>query len=277
MRGSFVRERVDAADAGVPGRAGGASASPFALGGDLVPRSIAVARAGASLGLVALVVVLAALSAPAAQAASEEQAQEVAVLKTTVPIRSEPRMDATRTTYVAAKRPITGQRTTLPVLERHLAQDGRNWLKVRTPGRGTRRTGWIPAAVRIKDEVRWRIVIHRSKRRADAFYLGRYRRSFSVIVGKPRTPTPLGSFFVEENIREPPSHGIGPYAIALSARSGVYREFEGGPGQIALHGVGRLPGALGTAVSHGCVRFSNTAIAWLGRRIDAGTPVVVEP
>ena len=28
----------------------------------------------------------------------------------------------------------------------------------------------------------------------------------------------------------------GPYALATSARSNVLQEFEGGPGQIALHG-----------------------------------------
>lgn len=219
------------------------------------------------------------LGAPASsRAASVDRApQQVAVLQQTVLIRAEPRMDAVRRGYVAAIRPITKQPTTLPVIDRHRSGDGQLWLQVRTPGRGTKRTGWILASLSTKAEVGWRIFVDRSARRAKVYYLGVERQSFRVVVGKPRTPTPTGRFFVEENVREPKSEGVGPYALALSARSGVFREFDGGPGQIALHGVGTLRGALGSASSHGCVRFADSAINWLGERIDAGTPVTIHP
>ena len=69
--------------------------------------------------------------------------------------------------------------------------------------------------------------------------------------------------------------GRGPYALATSARSNVFQEFEGGPGQIALHGRNHLSGALGSASSHGCVRLGTAAIVWLARRIGAGTPLVI--
>ena len=62
----------------------------------------------------------------------------------------------------------------------------------------------------------------------------------------------------------------GPFALALSARSNVLQEFEGGPGQIALHGVANLGGTMGTAQSHGCVRLANRSIEWLSRRIAPG-------
>jgi lipoprotein-anchoring transpeptidase ErfK/SrfK len=101
-------------------------------------------------------------------------------------------------------------------------------------------------------------------------------RSYLVVVGKPSTPTPTGQFFVEENIAEPPSFAGAPYALATSARSGVFREFEGGPGQVALHGVGGgLGGTPGQAQSHGCVRFTTAAITWLAARIYPGTPVTI--
>ena len=55
----------------------------------------------------------------------------------------------------------------------------------------------------------------------------------------------------------------------------MLQEFEGGPGQIALHGIDGLRGELGTAVSHGCIRLARTAITWLAHRIGAGVPVTV--
>lgn len=47
------------------------------------------------------------------------------------------------------------------------------------------------------------------------------------------------------------------------------------PGQIALHGTDHLAGAMGTAVSHGCVRLSTRAITWLARPIGAGVPLTI--
>jgi lipoprotein-anchoring transpeptidase ErfK/SrfK len=55
----------------------------------------------------------------------------------------------------------------------------------------------------------------------------------------------------------------------------VLQEFEGGPGQIALHGLDNIGGQLGTAVSHGCIRMSDNAITWLAARIDPGTPITI--
>jgi len=67
----------------------------------------------------------------------------------------------------------------------------------------------------------------------------------------------------------------GPYALALSARSNVLQRFEGGPGQIAVHGVMGLQGRPGTAISHGCVRVANADSRWLSARIAPGTPVTI--
>jgi lipoprotein-anchoring transpeptidase ErfK/SrfK len=100
-------------------------------------------------------------------------------------------------------------------------------------------------------------------------------RSFAAIVGKPSTPTPHGRFFVEESVRMLPGSAGGPFALALSARSNVLQEFEGGPGQIAVHGVANLGGEPGTAVSHGCVRLADRSIRWLAAHISAGVPVTI--
>ncbi len=70
-------------------------------------------------------------------------------------------------------------------------------------------------------------------------------------------------------------HSGAPYALALSARSRVLQEFEGGPGQIALHGVDNIGGPLGSALSHGCVRMSSADVTWLATTIGAGVPVSI--
>ena len=66
-----------------------------------------------------------------------------------------------------------------------------------------------------------------------------------------------------------------PFALALSARSDVFQQFAGGPGQIALHGLMNVGGVLGTATSHGCVRLDNGMMRWLVTRIRPGTTVTV--
>ena len=116
-------------------------------------------------------------------------------------------------------------------------------------------------------------MVRLSARRVTVYRGGHVRRQFRAIVGKPSTPTPRGAFFVEEGLALSSYEAGAPYALATSARSNALQEFDGGPGQIALHGTDNLTGRLGTAVSHGCVRLGTQAITWLARRIGAGVPL----
>jgi lipoprotein-anchoring transpeptidase ErfK/SrfK len=109
------------------------------------------------------------------------------------------------------------------------------------------------------------------------YYRGRAIRHYAAVVGKPSTPTPQGTFFIEEGLWMGPGAAGGPYALATSARSDVLQEFDGGPGQIAIHGMDNLPGALGTAASHGCIRLATSAITWLATRIGAGAQLTIGP
>lgn len=104
---------------------------------------------------------------------------------------------------------------------------------------------------------------------------GRRLQSYPAIVGKPSTPTPAGEYFVEENVLLPVGMPGGPFALATSDRSNVLQEFDGGPGQIALHGLDNLGGQLGTAESHGCIRLADSAITWLAGRIQPGVPITI--
>jgi lipoprotein-anchoring transpeptidase ErfK/SrfK len=187
--------------------------------------------------------------------------------------RRAPDAHAGRIEAVAARRPLTRVRTVLPLLGRAGRDDA--WLRVRLPGRPNGHAGWIYSGRTRSTSTPWRILVSLSARRVIVFRDGRVVRRFAAIVGKPSTPTPRGSFFVEEAVRLSPGASGAPFALATSARSDALREFDGGPGQIALHGTGNLSGALGTAVSHGCVRVAPHAIAWLASRIGAGVPVSI--
>ena len=187
-----------------------------------------------------------------------------------------------REATISAQRPITGEATTLPVLATR-AGPGATWLRVRLPGRllpgaPNGRTGWIKAAGTRLWQIRWHIFVSLHQRLARIYDGGRLLRTWKVVVGAPASPTPPGQFFVEENIAEPPSFAGAPYAQATIARSTVFSEFDGGPGQVALHGMGGgLGGTPGTAQSHGCIRFTAAAITWLAARIYPGTPVTITP
>ncbi len=177
---------------------------------------------------------------------------------------------------VAASRPITGERTTLPVIDRKRTRGGIAWLRVMLPGRPNSSSGWIAAQGTRAIETGWRIAVSLHARLVTVYRHGRVVRRFRAVVGKPSTPTPTGRFFVEETLAMSAGEPGGPFALALSARSDALQEFEGGPGQIALHGRDNLGGVLGAAESHGCMRLGTAAIDWLAERIGPGVPVTIE-
>lgn len=182
-----------------------------------------------------------------------------------------------RGTRVRPWRPITGGQTVLPVVGRKTTKDGVRWLRVMVPGRPNGRKGWIAKRGTVPATTTWHLFVRTSSRRVLVYHRGRLVRSFAAVVGKPSTPTPHGRFFVEEGVRMFPGSAGAPFALATSARSNVLQEFEGGPGQIALHGVANLGGTPGTAISHGCVRLANRNIRWLAARIGPGVPLTIRP
>jgi len=229
---------------------------------------------GICWGVVGLALTLLAAPAPAA-AASVPASQPLVVLLQDHIARTGPSVHARRIETVPARRPLTRVRTVLPVLGHATSKDGRSWTRVRLPGRPNAHTGWLPTAQTRRSATSWRIALKLSTRRVTVYQHGTVVRRFSAVVGTPSTPTPRGRFFIEEGLAlSGVPHG-GPFALATSARSEVLQEFEGGPGQIALHGTNGLSGALGTAASHGCIRLSTSTITWLARRIGAGVPLTI--
>jgi hypothetical protein len=220
-------------------------------------------------GLVALAIVswLFALI-PAVASAAVAPRQMLVVLDGPHQARSTPSSHGRPLLLVPGRTPITAIRTVLPVLERHGA-----WIKVSLPGRPNGRVGWISADTTALSVTAWHVVVNLSTGRVTTYRDGRPVRSFESTVGASAMPTPTGEFFVEESVALARSNVGAPYALALSARSAVYRTFDGGPGQIALHGLINDDSANG---SHGCVRLTTAAISWLVRHVGPGTPVTIK-
>jgi len=240
-------------------------------------------RASAALVLPVLLVGSLAWGAPAGAgmprdgraATAVPQRQELIVLVGPTPALAAPRPGARTLRIVSAKRPLTWERTTLPVVGRRTGPQGARWLRVRLPGRPNGQTGWIRRSATLRASTPWHLVVDLAARRTTVYHSGHRIRTFPAIIGKPSTPTPRGRFFVEESVAMRARDVGGPYALALSARSDVLQVFAGGPGQIALHGRRNVGGVLGTAVSHGCVRLDDDAMRWLAQRIGPGTPVTI--
>jgi lipoprotein-anchoring transpeptidase ErfK/SrfK len=170
---------------------------------------------------------------------------------------------------------FTRSRMTVPVVETATGSGGVRWVRVRLPMRPNGATGWVPADAGSAGATGWEIVIRREERRALVLDDGKLQASFAVVVGKPSTPTPLGTFFVVDKMQLASGVTEGPWALATSAYSNVLSDFAGGDGEVALHGTVGLADPLGTFSSHGCVRFAPAAITWIANHVGLGAPVIV--
>jgi lipoprotein-anchoring transpeptidase ErfK/SrfK len=176
-----------------------------------------------------------------------------------------------------AKRPLRAlpnpyHGTRLAFLVRRLR--GR-WARVLLPVRPNGSSGWVRRSqVRLlRNEYRVRIDLRRH--RLSVWRGGRLALRQPVGVGRSETPTPAGLYYVVELIQTDDPHGpYGPYAFGLSAHSDVLRRFDGGDGQVGIHGTNE-PQGLGTDVSHGCIRIGNGTIARLAKTLPLGTPVQI--
>lgn len=90
------------------------------------------------------------------------------------------------------------------------------------------------------------------------------RFTFPVAVGKSQTPTPIGNWHIvnKKILTEPSIYG--------SRWLGLNHPGYG------IHGTNQ-PSAIGTDVSHGCIRMYNTDVEQLFEIVAIGTPVIIAP
>jgi lipoprotein-anchoring transpeptidase ErfK/SrfK len=145
---------------------------------------------------------------------------------------------------------------------------------VQVPKRPNGRTGWVPAKQVGVARIRTRIVVDLSQKRVTLYRSGKRVLSSAAAIGSAATPTPTGSFYVNQRlIPTDPTGPYGPGAVGISAFSEVLTGWtQGGP--IAIHGT-NAPWSIGKAVSNGCIRLPNRVLRKVFAQALNGTPVVI--
>ena len=166
--------------------------------------------------------------------------------------------------------------TTLSILDRRETCAGATWYRVRLAHWPNGTTGWVPGNVVKTTLLRVKIVVDVSAHELTLYRAGQVVLRSPAAIGKPSTPTPLGTFFVTQRfVVDPPTGAYGPRALGISAFSNVLRTWtDGGP--IGIHGTNETF-SIGQPVSHGCIRLPNDFVIKLFAVTPLGTPVVIEP
>jgi lipoprotein-anchoring transpeptidase ErfK/SrfK len=150
------------------------------------------------------------------------------------------------------------------------------WVQAYIPVRPNETTAWMPANDVTISFVDTHIVVNLAARQLTLYRDNLPVFQSPVAPGAPDSPTPTGSFFVAYIVKlTDPGGPYGPYALGTSAFSNTYFSFEGGPGQVGIHGTDQ-PWVIGTYASHGCVRLPNANITTLATQLVPGTPVEIE-
>lgn len=162
----------------------------------------------------------------------------------------------------------------LMVLESKHANGG-VWYRVLLPTRPNGSSGWVSENALQLKATPMRLRVDLSDRTLTLLSAGRQVWTRPVAVGTTANPTPTGLFAISEIVPQRRANGFfGPFIITLTAHSENLSDFDGGRGQVAVHGTS-LPGLLGRAVSHGCVRISNKDVREIARRVPRGAPVEI--
>ena len=150
------------------------------------------------------------------------------------------------------------------------------WYRVQLPIRPNGSTGWVRGGSLALERVTTRIVVDLSERRLRLYRGGRLVLRAPVGIGAPATPTPTGSYYVNQRLVPADASGpFGPAALGISAFSPTLTWWpQGGP--IAIHGTDE-PSSIGRAASSGCIRLRNAVLRRVFAATGAGTPVLVRP
>jgi hypothetical protein len=161
------------------------------------------------------------------------------------------------------------------VLHAHWDSGGREWVKIRIPGRPNGRVGWVKRdALGALQVTHLLIVVDRERLRMSFYRDGRRIWSAPVGVGKPGTPTPAGHYWIDERFKiSDPSSGYYPYAFGTTDYS-TLSDWPGG-GIVGIHGPYYDAAGIPGYISHGCIRLRVPDDFWLAAHVKLGTPVRV--
>ena len=216
------------------------------------------------------------LPAASAHAASVPVRDEGVTVTRYLMARVKPTTTARGAAHLWTNTGFSNRRAVYPVIRHQVLADGSEWLQVRALRNRTQVKVWVPKWATRRVWIRYRIKVDISSRLATVYRDGKVARRFRVVVGTPSTPTPRGTWYVVDRMHLYNQWSQGRWALATSAFSRVLKRFDGGQGQIALHARGTLGAPVGTAASHGCVRFNNGDISWMARHIPNGTQILIQ-
>lgn len=150
-----------------------------------------------------------------------------------------------------------------------------DWFEAYLPIRPNGSTGYVKATD-VKAEFHdYHIEVRLSQFNLKAYKGDRLILDAPIGVAMDNTPTPGGTYFTTELIK-PTNSAYGPFAYGLSGYSEVLQTFNGGPGQIGIHGTSNERGIPGR-VSHGCIRLRNADISRLAGELPLAVPVQIYP
>src|SRR5262249_1954337 len=155
-------------------------------------------------------------------------------------------------------------------------RDGSRWYELSLPGRPNGQRGWVRGDLVALHRVGNRMVVRVGAGRIEVRRVAddRLLLQGTVAVGRPGAETPLGRDFYVQARYFPTDPFYGPFVLVTSAYSKL-SDWPGG-GLAGIHGTDQ-PNLLGRAVSHGCVRVSNSVAVALERLAPLGTPVDLLP
>jgi hypothetical protein len=108
------------------------------------------------------------------------------------------------------------------------------------------------------------VVVDTARNRLTLYEAGVPVRIWSVGLGKPDTPTPIGEWVVTDKQRGW-GDGFGTRWLRISVPWGIY----------GIHGTNK-PHLIGGDVSSGCIRMRNQDVEALYPKVRIGTPVLIE-
>jgi lipoprotein-anchoring transpeptidase ErfK/SrfK len=151
-----------------------------------------------------------------------------------------------------------------------------DWLQVLLPMRPNGTTGWIRGSEVTLGQTEYEIRVELSTTKVTLLKAGEVVLETTSGVGRDETPTPVGRYYITDpvDLQPEPNGAYGAYALGISGYSEVLFEFNGGDGQVAIHGTTN-PGDLGQKVSNGCVRVINDVIVQIAAQVSIGTPITV--
>jgi hypothetical protein len=118
------------------------------------------------------------------------------------------------------------------------------------------------------------IVVSLEDRKLALVENGQVAKVYTVAVGKPSTPSPVGEFTIERRAMNPTYHHDGR-TVPPGPHNPVGDRWMGlSKAGYGIHGTNE-PNSIGKAASHGCIRMGKADIEYLYSRVEVGDQVEI--